>query len=217
MTRRAPIKVNLEARAANAELRRRQTRAKLLDAALEVIAEKGPEAASIEDYAAAAGVARGTVYNYFPTAADLLDGVRRLILRRATQSVQTALDGVDDPAGRLAGLCLSLIIYAGRNPTDAWAALRLERLRPTRSPDDPDVFDQAITDGLARGRFRRVDPRSARTLVTGAVRMAIHDVLTLTAPANHAVGVTALILAGLGLAAGEAEALTAEIARRAAD
>lgn len=47
--------------------RRKDTRpAELLDAALEVFAEKGFAAARMEDIAARAGAAKGTVYLYFP-------------------------------------------------------------------------------------------------------------------------------------------------------
>jgi hypothetical protein len=70
MTRR--VTVNLVARAATAQRRRDQTRERLIDAAETVVAEKGVETASIEDFVRAAGVSRGTFYNYFPTATDIV-------------------------------------------------------------------------------------------------------------------------------------------------
>ena len=80
------MRVNLEARAAAAEQRKAQTRERLLEAAIAVIGEKGPDACSIEDFVAAADVSRGTFYNYFPTAEDLLRAVSRKIIAAMTAS-----------------------------------------------------------------------------------------------------------------------------------
>ena len=52
--------------------RRARMRRKLVESALFVFAEKGVDASVIEDVIAAAGVSRGTFYNYFRTNAELL-------------------------------------------------------------------------------------------------------------------------------------------------
>jgi AcrR family transcriptional regulator len=49
-----------------------ETRAKLLDAAADVIAAKGYEGASMEDIAAAAGFTKGALYSHFSSKEDLL-------------------------------------------------------------------------------------------------------------------------------------------------
>jgi len=64
------MRVNLQARAASAERRRARTRERLLDAAEKVVASKDLQDATIEDFVSAAGVSRGTFYNYFPTVTD---------------------------------------------------------------------------------------------------------------------------------------------------
>ncbi|EEH66294.1 transcriptional regulator, TetR family [Actinomyces urogenitalis DSM 15434] len=51
--------------------RARRTRQALQAAALRLAAERGYEATTMEDVATAAGVSRRTVFNYFPTKADL--------------------------------------------------------------------------------------------------------------------------------------------------
>lgn len=215
MKARAPIKVNLAARAANAEIRRQKTRAKLLEAGLAVLAEKGPSA-SIEDYAAAAGVARGTFYNYFPTTDDLMNAVRRDILRMAAGELTPHLTAVEDPAARIAVISFFLIDFSRRNPERGWAALRLDRLQPTRRAGDPDVVEATLVNGAEAGRFRPVDPWAARTLVTGALRMAIHDTLTSAPPPSHAEAIIAMILAGLGVEYAEAAAIARKAAARQA-
>jgi len=59
-------------------------RTQILDAATKVFAEKGFERATIKDVAKAAGVADGTIYNYFKSKPDLLLG----ILNRLNESEQ---------------------------------------------------------------------------------------------------------------------------------
>lgn len=212
MKARPTIKVNLAARAANAEIRRRKTRAKLLEAGLAVLAEKGPTA-SIEDYAAAAGVARGTFYNYFPTTNDLMRAVRLEILQILTDELRPHLGAETDPAARLAMLSMFFIDFARRNPDKAWAALHLDRLQPNRQPGDPDVLEAILIEGSGSGRFRPLEPWPARTVLTGALRMAVHDTLTAAPPPSHGEAIVTLMLAALGVDHGEA----AGIVRRAAD
>ncbi len=51
-----------------------QTRKRLLDAAVEVVTEKGFRRATMREIAKTAGVASATIYNYFPTKEHLLFG-----------------------------------------------------------------------------------------------------------------------------------------------
>jgi len=55
--------------------RRSATRAKLLDAALDVFAAKGLHGASVEDLAAAAGFTKGALYSNFATKEELFGAV----------------------------------------------------------------------------------------------------------------------------------------------
>jgi AcrR family transcriptional regulator len=64
--------------------RKTQTRARLLDAAAAVFADKGFEAASIDEVAAAAGYTKGAVYSNFSSKTDLV--IALLERRIASQS-----------------------------------------------------------------------------------------------------------------------------------
>jgi AcrR family transcriptional regulator len=66
--------------------RKAQTRARLLDAASKVFAERGLEAASIDEVAAAAGYTKGAVYSNFASKTDLV--IALLERRIASQSAQ---------------------------------------------------------------------------------------------------------------------------------
>lgn len=73
---------------------RTATRAALLEASEQVFAEKGIDGARVEDIAARAGVAVGTLYNYFGDSAALLDALiierRRDLLARLDQALADA-------------------------------------------------------------------------------------------------------------------------------
>jgi AcrR family transcriptional regulator len=65
-------------------------RAHILEAAIKVFAEKGFHAATIKDVAAEAGVADGTIYNYFENKTALLMGVldpRGDAVQKATENI----------------------------------------------------------------------------------------------------------------------------------
>lgn len=63
--------------------------AAILDAAARVLVARG-EHASMSDVAAAAGVARATVYRYFPSRQALLDELARFAVRDAAQRLASA-------------------------------------------------------------------------------------------------------------------------------
>lgn len=94
-------------------------RAELLDAAERVYAERGISRTTVSDVARAAGVTRGLVYHYFPTAAELLDGV----LDRRVEAFVASVREWD----------------AGRTVGDIDGALRdvIALFRAQTRPDDP--------------------------------------------------------------------------------
>jgi AcrR family transcriptional regulator len=73
-------------------------RTQILDAATRVFAEKGLHRATIKDVARAAGVADGTIYNYFANKDALLIG----ILDRVNESQRRAADFAQAAEGGLA-------------------------------------------------------------------------------------------------------------------
>jgi AcrR family transcriptional regulator len=93
--------------------RRPEVRARLLEAARAVFAEKGYEAASVADVAAAAGLTKGAVYSNFAGKEELfLELLRAQVAARA--EVLEALDG--PPIGVLAiGQQLTGIMDASRD------------------------------------------------------------------------------------------------------
>ncbi len=96
---RGPVVPGAERGPGRRELRRQETRARIVDAAAELFAERGFDAVSVMEIAKRAGVVEKTVFNHFPVKeglvfdadppmrAALLDAVRR---RPAGESVSAA-------------------------------------------------------------------------------------------------------------------------------
>jgi len=84
----------------HAATRRREApdvrRTQILDGATRVFVARGIDA-SIAEVAEAAGVAKGTVYLYFVSKAELLAELRARYLERFTVTVEEALDRLADP------------------------------------------------------------------------------------------------------------------------
>lgn len=74
------------------ERRRQHTRDVLIDAATQVFAEKGFEAASLEEIAEAAGYSRGAIYKNFGGKEELFLAVHRRFNERALASIGEAIE-----------------------------------------------------------------------------------------------------------------------------
>lgn len=204
------MRVNLEARAAAAEQRKAQTRERLLDAAITVIGDKGPQACSIEDFVAAAQVSRGTFYNYFPTAEDLLREVRRKIVAALAEVLDARLPATMSVSLRLATRLHSYILSVSRDPAWGWMMARLDGSRLERTPILETNLDLMFYEGVSRGEFRDMDPAAVRTLVFGSSRMVQRDILMGLSSPEHAIQVVALVLTACGLAYETAQATSRE-------
>jgi AcrR family transcriptional regulator len=207
------MRVNLPARAAAGEARRIRTREGLMTAAMQVIAHKGPDGASIDDFAVAAGVSRGTFYNYFPTVDDLILALHDHLSEEIDTAMEPVARAVADPAAALAISLHMLFEALAADPVRGWVALRMADANARRQPTLEARFDQLFTAAVESGRFRPNNLAAARNLLTGSFRMAHRDILTGEAEPDHAVHLVALILTAYGLLPEEA----AQISRDAVE
>jgi len=68
----------------------------IVDAALEVFAEKGFAAAKLDDIARRAGISKATLYLYFETKQEIF----RAVARAAVASLREALEAPAEASGR---------------------------------------------------------------------------------------------------------------------
>ena len=92
--------------------RRARTRARLLEAGLDVFALAGYRDASIDDVAHAAGVSKGAFYFHFTSKEDLLAELLRRWAARRTRELRLALEGAaGGPAERVGAMLAALFAY----------------------------------------------------------------------------------------------------------
>ena len=113
--------------------------AAILEAAARVLAVGG-EQASMNDVAAAAGVARATLYRYFPSRQTLLDELARVAAAEAGARLASAR--VEELAAEEG---VRRAVRALVETGDPFTVLARERVRP-----DPEQFEQLVLEPLRR-------------------------------------------------------------------
>lgn len=187
--------------------RRESTRRKLLSAAVEVFAAKGPDAASIDDFLAAAGVARGTFYNYFKTTSEVLSAVTSELSDAVIARIEDCVRQIDDPVERVWVGCLIYMEVAVCHP--AWG--RFIARAGGRSEATGRLTDIYLPRDLVSARERGIahftHDRAARDLVIGAIYQSIETVLSGAAERQHLRDMMSLVLGALGIAPSTIERL----------
>ncbi|MFT4067000.1 TetR/AcrR family transcriptional regulator [Paraburkholderia sp.] len=201
-----------ELRAANYQTRvgaqrRERTRARLIESALGVFAEKGPDAPVIDDFIAAAGVARGTFYNYFRTTAELLSAVAGESSDEVLGVIDPIVREIEDPAHRLVTGSRLYMQMACRYPM--WGAFitRVGTKRGARGKLLDEYLTRDLQLAIDTKRFNVADVVVARDIALGAIRYGIETLLSGEAPADYAEQVMYALLQAFGIDTKEAKAL----------
>lgn len=182
------------------QLRRERTRQKLLSAAARVLAEHGEAKSTIDDFIQAAGVARGTFYNYYSTRRELLDDIWQQIGREPFRAIQRACAHLDDPAERLISQARLVLSRASNDPTWGWIVYALSADGESINKDLLSFPRPDLIAGLQTKRFEFADLDSANDVVVGSLRRALRATLGEPRAASYPIALSTLLLRALGLA-----------------
>lgn len=138
-----------------------QTRQAIFEATLELVAEKGFAATTVDDIAEHAGVAKGTVYYHFNSKAELVEA---LIVQRLAPLSDRFLEAVGvslDPDEQLRSIVCAMLefirtdhAFAKVLVVEMWREDRVWRSTVTALRDDAlDVLRDVIDAGIALGEF----------------------------------------------------------------
>ena len=105
------------------EARLADTRAAILKAARRIVAEGGFQEAQVAAVAAAAGVATGTVYRYFPSKADLISELIADVSRDELAAIRRAADAAPGPSSALAAAVTTVAVHVLSQRKLAWGIL----------------------------------------------------------------------------------------------
>jgi AcrR family transcriptional regulator len=154
----------------------------ILDAARTLLEQRGLEALTMEEIAAVAGVAKGTLYLYFESKDDLIQALITLVGENILQDVEAALRDPGTPPEKLIRMVSVLLEYLNRErllfPIYARELLRgRQETRPCfwrHYQDLEDRFVSLVTglfaEGIAAGQFIPANPRLLTFLIRGLVR-----------------------------------------------
>ncbi len=156
----------------------------VLDAALELILEKGFAATKVEEIAARAGLSKGAVYLYFPSKEAVLEG----IVKRAMMPIaQSALDMAANYAGDPRTVITMVMKTVAHRMTDP-KLIAIPKLMMREMINFPDfaamyrreVLDrvipmvmQLIKTGIDEGYLRPVDPELTIRSLVGPIMLHI--------------------------------------------
>jgi TetR/AcrR family fatty acid metabolism transcriptional regulator len=167
---------------------RRAKHAQIIEAAIEVFAEKGFHAARVSDVARRAGVADGTIYLYFKSKDDLLLSIFEQKMDELIDGVRAAIAVHDDPRDKLRAFAAFHFGLVERHRAAAevlQVELRLsnkflKEYRPQKLWLYLGVLEDILRDGQARGLFREdAEPFLATWALFGALdELAMQYVLS---------------------------------------
>jgi AcrR family transcriptional regulator len=175
--------------------RRARTEARIVAAALQVFAERGTDAPVIDDFIHAAGVARGTFYNYFTHTEQLLAAVARALEDDLILAIEREMAGLTAPVERLSTGMRLWLRWAEADRQGCGFVVR-SRFR------GPLVERQLASDlqgGLQAGILRGIGADTARDLVVGTILAAMNRMLEQQVPSTYCDEVAAAILRALGV------------------
>jgi len=154
----------------------------ILAAARKLLEQQGLEAMTMEEIAAAAGVAKGTLYLYFQSKDDLIQALMTLVGKNILKDVDAALQAPGTPPEKLIRVVTVLLEYLNRErllfPIYARELLRgRQESRGGFWRNYQELEERFVTlvtglfaEGIAAGQFIPANPRLLTFLLRGLVR-----------------------------------------------
>lgn len=194
-----PKMPNADHRTRVAAERRERMRARLVECALVVFAEKGVGANVIQDVIATAEVSQGTFYNYFRTNEELLAAVAQELSNELLESIEGSVNRYEDPAARIAH-GVRLYLHRARD-FPLFARFVTSAAFHLASPSSLiyDYLPPHLEAGFASGRFLEMPVEVAVDLVSGFALAAIVRLASGEAGDDYPEQVVSTLLRALGL------------------
>jgi len=177
-----------------AQVRRERTRNKIIAAAAHVFASKGAEAPVIDDFIQAAGVSRGTFYNYFSTVAELLDATIAWSADEVVRTIEVEMKTLKSALQRLATACRLYLRVAGNDP--GWCAFMAQLPHSGRFAHKRLKHD--LQTGMQDGSFSLPDIDAAADMVTGTLYRTLCRLASRSAKKVNCDHTVIIILQGVG-------------------
>jgi AcrR family transcriptional regulator len=156
--------------------RQAKTRVDLINAAREIIAERGLEALRVSDVAQRADVAFGTFYNQFKTKDDIVEAVIGEAIVGLAQSIEES-PAFEDPAEALVASTRAIVRIAYDDPSLARLLVKLEQAEARFERIIRPQAGALLERGVAEGVFAIDDLETTLTMSIAAAFEVIRGVL----------------------------------------
>ncbi|WP_082725200.1 TetR/AcrR family transcriptional regulator [Burkholderia sp. NRF60-BP8] len=153
--------------------RKRETRARLLDAAFVLMAQKGMEGVAINEITEAADVGFGSFYNHFESKEAIHAAVLEIVFEEFADTLDRIAGNLTDPAEIISVSLRHTLLRARSEPV--WGQFLLREglsMRALSRGLAPRLL-RDIQKGILAGRFSASDPLMSVITVGGAVLTAI--------------------------------------------
>ena len=153
--------------------RKRETRARLMRAAQQLMAEKGVEGVAINEITEAADVGFGSFYNHFPSKEAIHLAVVEEVLESVGAALERASERLEDPAEVVAACTRYVLLRVRQEPVWGRFLLRtsFNDLSFTRGLG-PGLI-RSLVNGVEARRFKVDDPPMTYVAVAGIILAAI--------------------------------------------
>jgi len=179
--------------------RRARMRRKLVEAALIVFAEKGVDASIIDDVIAAAGVSRGTFYNYFRSNTELLIATSEELANEIVDLIEGSLDTTAPSLVSLAtGLRLFLDVV-GQFPLLGRFITRIGFQAESQTALIFVYPAKHIAEAIRRGELIGVDTATALDVVIGCTLVIVARLSAGSAAPSYITSMLTMIMRALGV------------------
>lgn len=161
---------------------RQSKRDELLNAAIEVFAQKGSNLATIADVAKKARVALGTVYVHFDSKDDLLQQCMKEIIETELNSIIERTKNIPDPMDRLYDFFLSHVALVKEKPhvarflaVESRQSEYFASRNPSYNPLNKYItFVQEITvQAVADNKIQAIDPVAFSYILVGTMDIVL--------------------------------------------
>lgn len=167
------------------ELEKRARRKAILGAAKALFAEKGYDAATLDDIASRAGYAKGTIYLYFPSKEELFLNLMEEEVGRFVDIIKGVLEQPGQPPERIGTLVRQVLIHfeankeffriftPGRGGLTAKRHPELRKRILPRYKEALSLTSRLIKEGIDGGEIKEFDSLTLAHALSGLVNAMI--------------------------------------------
>lgn len=152
----------------------------IFQAALKVIRERGFEGLTMERLAEVAGVAKGSIYNYFATKQSLMEFIFDRVVSPAIERAKQVAASVAGPVEKLRDILREWANHFAcyRGVFEIMFADPVIRhfcadARRSKYSEGVAIFQTVIQEGIDQGIFRPVDPQLVAEVLVGALVLPV--------------------------------------------